>query len=82
MKKLDLDTVADFTWCWNYKFFLETKAGNFIWSDPDYPGGDNTIRPYKGSYADFLRENHIEFGRDKGKHIIRDYCGENVLIVG
>ena len=78
---INLDTVAEFTWFWNHDFFLETNEGNFIGSDPGYPGGDNTIRHYYGTIRDFCRDSHVSFGRDKGTHTIRSYCGENVVFV-
>ena len=76
---LTLDTVAEFTWDFGQEFFLETVQGNFIWSDPDY-NGDNTIRPYAGSYRDWCFGRNA-FGRAKGSHTIRGYCGENVKIL-
>lgn len=78
--KLTLDDVAEFTWGYCDEFFLETGKGNFVWSDPDYDG-DNSIHPYNGSYKDWCKEAHLPFGRDKGKHTIRDYCGEDVKLV-
>lgn len=78
---INLDTVADFIWFWSDKFFLETSEGNFIWSDPDYQG-NNTIVPFKGTMAEYCKQTKIPFGRDKGKHTIRGYCGEDVVIKG
>lgn len=80
-KMLALDDEAKFTWAWNHEFFLETAKGNFIWSCPDYINGDNTIRPYQGRLADYYWEKNITVGRSKGKHIIREYCGEGVRII-
>jgi hypothetical protein len=80
MEKLTVEDIANFTWMWGQEFFLETAKGNYIWRDPDY-GGDNTIRPYHGSYRDFLEEIGVEYGRDKGKHFISEYCGSQVQIV-
>lgn len=78
---IELDDYAHFTWTWGQEFFLEvTGKGNFVWSDPTY-GGNGTIERYDGSYTDFLRKSEISFGRDKGQHRIRDYCGKNVIIV-
>lgn len=78
---INLDTIAEFTWFWNHHFFLETKEGNFIWSDPDYPGGNNTIRSYNGTLQDYCKESNIPYGRSKGKHSIRGYCGEGVRFI-
>lgn len=78
---ITLDTIADFSWCWNHVFFLETSEGCFLWSDSEYPHGDNTITPYNGTLRDFLRESNTPFVRDKGTHRIRDYCGENVRFI-
>lgn len=53
MTPLIINDAASFIWMWGNKFFLETLSkGNFIWSDPDYPGGDNTIRRFNGSLKD------------------------------
>jgi hypothetical protein len=78
---ITLNMIADFLWCWGHIFFLETSEGCFLWSDPEYPGGDNTIRPYNGTLQDYLHETGIPFVRDKGKHRIKDYCGENVAFI-
>jgi hypothetical protein len=68
-----LQTVAKFCWGWGMAFFVETPVGNFQWLDPDY-GGDNTLRPFKGDYKDWTVFQGIDFGRDKGEHIIERYC--------
>jgi len=80
MANLTLDDMAEFTWSFHNTFFLETVKGNFVWSDPDFILGDNTIRPFNGTYVDWCRYEGIPFGRNKGKHIIRYYCGNNVVI--
>jgi hypothetical protein len=72
-----LDREGDFTWDFGQNFFIETSIGNFIWSDPDY-NGDNTIKPFKGTIQEYFEPS---YGRDKGKHIIRNYCGDDVKIV-
>ena len=77
---LTLDTLVHFTWFWNRDFFLETPVGNFLWSDPEYPGGNNTIVPCDMTYQDFCKKVNCEFGRDKGKRTIRQYCGDQVVI--
>lgn len=73
-------TRGEFTWCWGQDFFIETPSGNFHWKDPDYQG-DNTIRPFYGTLADFCKMCHVDFGRDKGKHLIGSYVGENFTLV-
>lgn len=78
---LSLDDVADFTWDFGSWFFLETDKGNFQWNDPEY-GGTNTITKFDGTYQDWIKSCHIPYGRGKGKHVIRDYCGPDVKIVG
>jgi hypothetical protein len=77
---LTLDDVADFVWLWSERWFLETVKGVYIWSDPDY-NGDNTIRKYKGTLNDFLQAEGIDFGKGKGKRIIRKYCGDDAKII-
>ena len=69
--------VGNFTWNFANKFFIETVEGNFVWSDPDYPGGDNSITPYAGDYKQWINGR---LGRNKGKHIIRSYCGDSVFL--
>lgn len=78
---MNLDTVANFIWFWSHEFFLETDDGNFIWSDPDYPGGDNTIKPFDGSLKDFCNAGGPGYGRVKGRHTIRAYCGDQVKFI-
>ena len=77
---INLDAVGNFTWLWGQYFFIETNHNNYVWSDPEY-GGDDTIRPYDGSLEKFCNELNIPLGRDKGRHVIRDYCGDDVQIV-
>jgi hypothetical protein len=77
--KLTLDDVAKFTWMFTNIFFLETSKGNYLWSDPSYPGGDNTIKPTNQTYGEYCKEG--EFGRIKGEHVIKDYCGDEVKIM-
>jgi len=74
-----LDMVGKFTWSFGHLFHIETKAGCFEWSDPDYDG-DNTIRPC-GSYKNWVKKHGIPYGRAKGRHVIRGYCGENWILV-
>ena len=78
---LTINSEAHFSWGYNNNFFLETETGNYIWSDPDYPGGDNIIRPFKGDVKAFCECNHLPYCRDKGIHVIREYCGSNVKII-
>lgn len=78
---LVLNTIGEFTWFWNDKFFVETEFGNFIWSDPDY-NGNNTFTFTKMNIKRFCKNQKVPFGRSKGKHIIKVYCGENIIIKG
>lgn len=64
--------VGDFTCMFGCEWFIETSEGNFIWSDPEYHG-NNTICPFLGTYKDYLKSGDIPYGRDKGKHILKDY---------
>lgn len=76
--KINLDTIADFSWDFGQFFFLETEHGLYEWSDPDH-GGDNTIRKSRySSLAEYCMETGL-FVRSKGRHYIRNYCGENVV---
>ena len=73
--------VGDFTWDFGQKFFIEVdkseSACNFVWSSPSYQG-DNSIVPFCGSYADWIKRSGSSFGRSKGMHIIENYCGSDV----
>ena len=68
-----------FTWNFGNKFFLSPVDDeedsnyqyNYVWSDPDY-GGDDTIKPYYGTAKEFFSPN---WGRYKGQHTVRSYCG-------
>lgn len=68
-----LNLVGDFTYNFGHKFFIETSEGNFVWSDPSY-GGDNTLCRVSCDYKTWCKDIGIPFGRDKGKHFLRDYC--------
>lgn len=74
-----LDLVGSFSWSFGETFFVETSEGNWVWSDPEYQG-DNTLTRWKGTHKQWCKSIGIPFSRDKGKHLIRDYCGENVII--
>lgn len=69
------ELIGDFAWSFSDQFFIETNDGNFIWSDPDY-NGTGIIKPTEWDYKRWLKSCHIPYGRDKGKHRIKDYCGE------
>ncbi len=77
MKTITLDTVAKFTYGFGNVFHLETALGNFEWKDPDYPFGDNTIKPCE-PYKQWCKTQNIPYGRCKGTHTIQDYCGAEV----
>ena len=72
------ELCGEFTWDFGQHFFIETEKGNFIWSDPDY-GGDNTLTPFEGGIKNFFTDDG--YGRDKGTHIISDYCGNFIYNV-
>ncbi len=69
--------IGDFIWDFGQQFFIETAEGNFVWNDPAY-NGDGKIHRYHGTMENFFPEPL--YGRDKGKHYINDYCGENLVI--
>ncbi len=80
MNKITLDTYGQFTWSFGFLWHIETEFGNFEWSDPDYEGGDNTIKPC-APLKQWYKDIGIRIGRDKGTHMIRNYCGENVKFI-
>lgn len=76
-----LSMIGEFTYCWGCDFFIETSEGNFHWKDPDY-NGNNTIRKFNGSLSDFLAQfTGMDFGRDKGTHLIASFCGEDFTFI-
>lgn len=77
-----LNCIGHFSWNFANEFFIETPYGNYIWKDPSYPDGDNTIRRFNGNHDHWLKQNNISFSRDKGKHLIATYCGNDVIIEG
>ena len=80
---LNLDDVAEFTWNFGQLFLLQVDDVNgskyYVWSCPDYKG-DNTIRPFIGDPRNFTQPGFC--GRHKGRHRIRDYCGNDAVFVG
>jgi len=77
MEDLTINDKAIFIWDFGMNFFLQTNKGNFIWRDPNC-NGDNTIVKFDGSLKDYFNGS---FGRNKGEHIISDYCGKDVKII-
>ncbi len=73
-----LNQRAHFTWSFGKEFFIViNNKENYIWNDPEY-GGDNTIKKFDGTYNEWCWKIGIPYGRDKGDHIIKNYCGEDV----
>jgi len=79
-REVVLDLVGEFSWSFGETFFIETSAGNWVWSDPDYQG-DNTLTRWNGTHEQWCKAVGIPWSRDKGKHRIRDYCGDAVHLV-
>lgn len=80
MSKQDiLNLTGEFTWGFGSSFFIETENGNFEWEDPEY-GGNNTLKKVDYDYNQWIKLLNIPFGREKGTHIIKDYC-KNVIII-
>ena len=77
-----LNTNGKFLWNHADKFFIETVLGNFIWSDPDM-GGSNSLFPYGGTFLDWnAKANKNSLCRDKGTHVLKDFCGADVITYG
>ena len=68
------DLVGDFTWDFDNKFFIKTRKGNFVWSDPGY-NGTNILTPFNGGLKEFFKDSYC-YGRAKGTHVIKDYCND------
>ena len=71
-----LGCEGNFVWGFWREFYVETEEGNFIWSDPDY-GGDNSFRYTEKTYHEWIGD---AFGRDKGRHTILSYCGDQIIV--
>lgn len=83
MNKLDLlNTEGNFTWFWGKDWFIETDLGNFHWSDPSFPGGTDTIKPFSGGIGDFCEYIGHGYGRGKGTRTIRTGCGNQFELIG
>ena len=74
-----MNCVGDFTYMWGQTFLIETPYGNYIWLDPEY-NGDNSMTKFDGNYWKACSYLNIPFGRSKGQHVIKDYCGEDFII--
>lgn len=74
-----LNCQAEFDWSFGDKWYVITPYGNFVWSDPDY-GGDNTFTKVSYNCKKFCQIEHIPYVRFKGKHTVRGYCGEEIII--
>jgi hypothetical protein len=55
------------------RFFIKTAKGNFIWEESE---NNNELRPFTGSFEQWIKWETIPFCRDKGKHTIGGYCGD------
>lgn len=80
MNKMDvLDLIGTFSWGFGDQFFIETEVGNFVWSDPGY-NGNNVLRKVSFDHFQGCRKIGIRVSRDKGTHIVGEYCGRSVNI--
>jgi hypothetical protein len=71
-----LDEIGDFTRIGFELFFVEADKGNYV-----YDRLANTLSQFGGSYFAYLEQNDILRVRFKGKHKIRDYCGNGVKVL-
>lgn len=74
-----LDLEGTFYWSFRDEYFIETNEGNFIWSCPSQ-FGNNTIKRYEGTLKSWCKENEVPCCRNKGKKIIRDLTGNDVVV--
>lgn len=74
MKRNDLlNTIGEFIMdIGRDEYYVITKFGFFIWSE-----GVNHLYKTELTYDEWRNDC---MGTDKGKHLIRDYCGKNVQI--
>ena len=71
-----LEEIGDFTRIGFELFFVETDKGNYV-----YDRLANTLAQFGGSYFSYLEQNDILKVKFKGKHKIRDYCGNGVKVL-
>ena len=70
-----VNSIGKFTWDFRTEYFIETSFGNWVWVKPS-----NIIRKFDGTKKQWL--GYLPKGEEKGKNIIREFCGENVCIFG
>lgn len=79
-EKINVESIAHFSWAYGKDFLLKVNNRYFIWSSPKY-GGDNTIKPYFGNLLKWCKDNQVKLVKDIGIHRIFDFCGNNVTFV-
>jgi len=88
----NFDVSGHFTFMWNGEFFIETNVfhektqRNFVYSDATYGGegdgcGKSTIRPFYGSYQDYLMSVGQPSGVPKGRHRICNFVDRHTKFV-
>jgi hypothetical protein len=75
-----LGTMGHFTWSQGKEWLVETDLGNFIWSDPNYGDGDDTLTFFEGGHDEFyaLAGVQPEVCKDKGDNLILNKCGQDI----
>lgn len=73
--------IGHFYFSFGKEFFIETNNGNFVWNNPDYGDGDNTVKPFKGTLKQWIKSCNIPYCRDKGSKLIGNYIGNDFAIV-
>lgn len=79
-KEILLQTPGEFYWLWGKDWLIETTNGNYHWSNGQQ-GGDNTIRPYKGSLQDLCTEMGVDNACPKGNQLIGIHTGDLVQVI-
>lgn len=72
-----LESTGEFTEFPDQIFLISTQNGSYIWDKPL-----NTIKVFNGSVLEFCRNSKIEFGKDRGVHVISELCPQNITIEG
>ena len=68
------DMVGEFSWNYGRRFFIQTAKGHFICEESDDNG--NEIRPFNGSFRQWIKWEAIPYSMDKGQHTVGEYCGD------
>ena len=71
-----LNLIGEFSKIGDFLYFVETQSGNFI-----YDRVSETLKWCDKSYYAYITLNYIVRIKYKGKHLIKDYCGNKLKVI-